>query len=166
MPSSNPPTLRPAHFPTDLPAVLEIFREYVRSPTADLGFQDYEREFADLPGKYAAPRGCVLLAWAGDELLGCGALRPVDDSSCEMKRVYLRPAARGRQLGRQLVERLLAEAREAGYRRVCLDVLPEFVAARRLYASLGFVPAPPVSFNPVPGTLFLALNLPDRSAAA
>ena len=164
MPPSNP-TLRLAQFPSDLPAVREIFREYVRSPTADLGFQDYEREFADLPGKYAAPRGCVLLAWAGDELLGCGALRPVDDGSCEMKRVYLRPAARGRQLGRQLVERLLAEAREAGYRRICLDVLPEFVAARRLYASLGFVPAPPVSFNPVPGTLFLALELTERSAA-
>jgi RimJ/RimL family protein N-acetyltransferase len=149
-----------ARFPADLAAVVDIFREYVTSPTVDLGFQDYEQEFATLPGAYAAPDGGLLLARKGDAVVGCAALRRVDDLSAEMKRVYLRPAARGTGLGRRLVTAVLAEARRLGYQRVCLDVLPEFTAAQALYRSLGFVPAAPVSFNPVPGTQFLALTLP------
>ncbi|GAB2475988.1 GNAT family N-acetyltransferase [Comamonas humi] len=151
--------IQSARIPDDLPEVVSIFREYVLSPTADLGFQDYETEFAALPGKYAEPQGRLLLAWLGGQVVGCAALRRVDEQRCELKRVYVRPAARGHQAGRQLVERMLQEARAAGYRRMCLDVLPEFTAARALYASLGFVPAEPVSHNPVPGTQFLALDL-------
>lgn len=151
--------IRHALFPADLPAVTAIFREYVQSPTADLGFQDYEQEFAQLPGKYAEPDGCILLAVVDGGVAGCAALRRVDGRSCELKRVYVRPAARGMDLGRQLVQQMLEVARQAGYARMCLDVLPEFVAAQRLYESLGFVPAEPVSFNPVPGTEFLALAL-------
>ena len=140
--------------------VTAIFREYIHSPAADLGFQDYEQEFAQLPGKYAEPGGCILLATVGGEVVGCAALRRVDDGgTCELKRVYVRPAARGMDLGLQLVQRMLEVARQAGYARICLDVLPEFTAAQRLYESLGFVPAEPVSFNPVPGTRFLALSL-------
>lgn len=153
-------TIRRASFPHDLPTVSTIFREYVQSPTANLEFQDYEKEFAQLPGKYAEPEGCILLALTDGGVVGCAALRRVDDDgTCELKRVYVRPAARGMDLGRQLVEQMLQVAREAGYTRMCLDVLPEFVAAQKLYASLGFVPAAPVSFNPVPGTKFLALEL-------
>ena len=148
-----------AIFPVDQTEVVSIFREYVRSPSVNLDFQDYEAEFAALPGKYAAPDGRLLLARAGHTVLGCAALRRVDASTCEMKRVYVRPAGRGQNLGRMLVEALLSEARMAGYSRICLDVLPEFTAAQKLYESLGFVPAPPVSFNPVPGTRFLALML-------
>lgn len=159
--------IKPAKFPDDLERVVAIFREYIASPTVDLGFQDYEAEFAALPGKYAAPEGRLLLAWKGQAVVGCAALRRVDDSSCEMKRVYVRPGARGENLGRRLVESLLAEARAAGYSRVCLDVLPEFSAAQRIYESLGFKPAAPVAFNPVPGTKFLALELsPPRIADA
>ena len=145
------------HFPADLEAVVGIFREYVTSPAVDLGFQDYEQEFATLPGAYAPPDGCLLLAWYNGAVVGCAALRRVDALSAEMKRVYLRPAARGTGLGRRLVTAVLDEARRLGYQRVCLDVLPEFTSAQALYRSLGFVPAPPVSFNPVPGTQFLAL---------
>ena len=54
--------IRPATFPGDLPEVTAIFREYVKSPVANLDFQDYEQEFAQLPGKYAEPDGCILLA--------------------------------------------------------------------------------------------------------
>jgi putative acetyltransferase len=156
---SHMPVIRPAECPRDLDAVVGIFREYIASPTVDLGFQDYERELARLPGAYAPPGGCLLLAWQGAAVVGCAALRRVDTVTAEMKRVYLRPVARGTGLGRRLVLAVLTEARRLGFRRVCLDVLPEFTAAQRLYRSLGFVPAAPVSFNPVPGTLFLALAL-------
>lgn len=151
--------IRQALFPTERDDVISIFREYVSSPTVSLGFQEYEAEFAGLPGKYAAPEGYLLLAREGDTVLGCAALRRVDESTCEMKRVYVRPAARGRNLGRLLVEAILNEAKLAGYSRICLDVLPEFTAAQKLYESMGFESAEPVSFNPVPGTKFLALAL-------
>lgn len=156
-------TIRHANFPDDLAAVIAIFREYVASPTVDLGFQEYETEFAALPGKYAAPDGRILLAWNGTAVAGCAALRRVDHRTCELKRVYVRPAARGNNLGRELVETMVCEARKAGYARMCLDVLPEFEAALQLYRALGFVPAEAVSYNPVPGTQFLALDL--RGAA-
>ncbi|RQV02939.1 N-acetyltransferase [Burkholderia cenocepacia] len=151
--------IRAARYPDDAAAVEAIFREYVVSPTVNLAFQDYEAEIATLPGKYAAPRGQLLLAWRGKRAVGCAAFREIDAVTCEMKRVYVRPEARGLNVGRQLVERLLHDAKAAGYARMCLDVLPEFVAARQLYASLGFTPAPPVAFNPVPGTDFLGRAL-------
>ncbi|MGH8864445.1 MAG: GNAT family N-acetyltransferase [Burkholderiales bacterium] len=148
-----------ARFPEETEHVTSIFREYVASPSVSLDFQDYEIEFANLPGKYAEPEGCLLLAWKDGTVVGCAAFRRVDERICEMKRVYVRPAARGTNLGRRLVERVLQEARAAGYVRICLDVLPEFIAAQRLYESLGFQPAPPVTFNPVPGTKYLGLDL-------
>ncbi len=156
-------TIRRARFPSDLDDVVAIFREYVASPTVDLGFQDYEVEFADLPGKYAEPDGCVLLAWEGGAVAGCAALRRVDGVRCELKRVYVRPGARQRGTGRRLVEQMIRESHAMGYATLCLDVLPEFTAAQRLYESLGFVTAEAVSHNPVPGTRFLALDL--RAAA-
>ena len=158
MPSSAL-SIRHARFPEDLDQVIAIFREYIASPKADLGFQNSEQEFAALPGKYAAPQGRLLLAWQGDTVVGCAALRAVDAECCELKRVYVRPAARGLQLGRHLVEQMLQEARAAGYQRMALDVLPEFEAAQALYRQLGFVDAEPVSVNPVPGTAFLARRL-------
>jgi GNAT superfamily N-acetyltransferase len=153
------PSILPARFPDDHEAVVAIFREYVNSPSVSLSFQGYEAEFAELPGQYAAPEGRLLLARQGDTVVGCAALRRIDASTCEMKRVYVRPAARGLKLGRQLVEAIVTEAKLAAYSRICLDVLPEFIAAQKLYTSMGFIPAQPVSFNPIPGTQFLALDL-------
>ncbi|WP_354447467.1 GNAT family N-acetyltransferase [Ottowia thiooxydans] len=149
----------PARFPSDLHEVIGIFREYVASPTVSLDFQDYEAEFAQLPGKYAQPQGRIMLAWQQGVVVGCAALRAVDRAHCELKRVYVRPVARGQHIGRHLVEKMIHEARSAGYTKMSLDVLPEFAAAQQLYESLGFVPAQAVSYNPVVGTKFLALSL-------
>ncbi|MDX5298005.1 MAG: GNAT family N-acetyltransferase [Gammaproteobacteria bacterium] len=152
-------TILHARFPDDAHEVVSIFREYVTSPTVNLDFQHYESEFRDLPGQYAEPDGRIALAWAQNSVVGCAALRRVKGSTCELKRVYVRPGARGNKIGRQLVEHLINEARRQGYSRMCLDVLPEFVAAQNLYESLGFTSSEAVSYNPVPGTKFLALKL-------
>jgi GNAT superfamily N-acetyltransferase len=151
--------IRTAESPRDLPVIRELFREYADGLGIDLGFQDFETELATLPGRYAPPRGRLLLAWRGAEALGCVALRPLADGACEMKRLYVRPAARGHQLGRQLAGRVCQEAREAGYRRICLDTLPTMSAAIRLYSTLGFRPIEPYVFNPVEGAIFLGMNL-------
>lgn len=158
----TPTDIRSARFPDDHAAVLAIFGEYVASPSVSLEYQDYESEFMTLPGKYAPPDGCLLLAWQEKSVVGCAALRRVDEQTCELKRVYVQPAARGNGLGRRLVEHTLATAINAGYRHVCLDVLPEFTIAQQLYTQLGFQPSAPVSFNPVPGTLFLGRELAPR----
>jgi ribosomal protein S18 acetylase RimI-like enzyme len=125
----------------------------------DLGFQDFEAELVALPGKYEPPTGRLLLAWNGTEAVGCVALRPLDGDACEMKRLYVRPRVRGEQLGRRLAERICQEARSAGYSRICLDTLPTMTAAINLYTALGFKPVEPYVYNPVPGSLLLALEL-------
>ncbi|MFP5462735.1 MAG: GNAT family N-acetyltransferase [Gammaproteobacteria bacterium] len=150
--------IRLARFPRDAERVRGLFGEYADSLGVDLCFQGFEDELAGLPGKYAAPGGCVLLAWAGSEPVGCVALRPVDAERAEMKRLYLRPAARGLGVGRQLVERICERARGAGYRWVCLDTLPGMTAAAQLYRSMGFVAIEPYVFNPIPGAMFMGLK--------
>lgn len=154
----------PARFPEQLEAVRSIFREYAESLGIDLAFQQFESELADLPGKFAGPRGQVLLAYHDAELIGCVALRPLDDAVCEMKRLYVRPSGRGLQAGKQLATRICAAARESGYHRIRLDTLPSMQAALRLYASLGFEPIPAYVFNPIPGAIFLECDLTRHSA--
>lgn len=152
-------TIRHAKFPDDQGAVLSIWREFIANSPVNLDYQNNDAEFANLPGKYAAPKGCVLLADRDGEIEGCVALREVNADICEMKRLYVRPQARGRNVGRQLVERLIAEARGMGYKEMRLDVQEKSVSARRLYEALGFVAAEPISFNPVPGASFLGRHL-------
>ncbi len=151
--------VRNAEFPQDAAAVLDIWREFVDSPSVSLDYQGNEEEFADLPGKYAAPEGRVLVAERHSKLVGCIAFRKVNSDICEMKRLYVRPEGRGLGLGLQLTRRLIAEAIEVGYAEMRLDVLAEFENARAIYESLGFAPADPISFNPLPGTSFLGLAL-------
>ncbi len=151
--------IRAARVPDDIPVVRELFSAYARELGIDLGFQDFEAELASLPGKYTPPRGRLLVAWHGDEAVGCVALRPIDETACEMKRLYVEPAARARHLGRQLAERICQEAREAGYARMCLDTLPHLAPATRLYSTLGFRPIAPYTFNPIAGAIFLGLDL-------
>jgi GNAT superfamily N-acetyltransferase len=151
--------IQAAHFPQHLAAVQAIFREYAESLGIDLSFQNFDAELADLPGKYAAPRGCVLLAWRDREVIGSVAMRPLDETVCEMKRLYVRPAGRGQQLGKRLAECIVQMAKETGYTKIRLDTLPTMQAAQHVYALLGFVPIPAYVFNPVEGTLFLELDL-------
>lgn len=136
--------------PDDLEAVQTLLREYAESLQLDLSFQDFESELADPLGFYEL----VLLAEDG-----CVALRRLDESTCEMKRLYVRPAARGGGLGRRLAEAVIAEAQARGYRRMLLDTLPTMNAAQALYRSLGFRETEQYRFNPVPGTAFLELTL-------
>jgi ribosomal protein S18 acetylase RimI-like enzyme len=151
--------IRPAELPHDLDRVRSLFREYAESLGIDLEFQHFQSELETLPGRYQPPQGQILLAWRGRAAVGCVALRPLEGSSCEMKRLYVRPDARGEQLGRQLAERVCQAARAAGYSRICLDTLPSMGPALELYKRLGFKPIERYTYNPVPDAMLLALDL-------
>jgi putative acetyltransferase len=152
-----------AETPAQLDAARELFREYAASLQVDLCFQNFEAELSSLPGDYAAPQGALLLAYADEQLAGCGALRPLTDvdhaNACEMKRLFVRRAFRRFGLGRLLAQALIDHAAGAGYSAMLLDTLDEMESARELYASLGFEEVAPYYFNPIPGAHYLKVQL-------
>ena len=138
----------------------ELFKEYESWLEVDLCFQSFEKELAELPGKYAPPDGRLLLAMHNGQLAGCAALRKIDHGICEIKRLFLRPQFRGQGLGRQLAEAIIREAKQIGYERMRLDTLPpKMNDAIALYCSLGFKEIEPYYDNPVPGAKFMELDL-------
>jgi GNAT superfamily N-acetyltransferase len=138
----------------------ELFQEYAASLGFSLCFQNFERELADLPGKYAPPTGRLLLAFVDDQLAGCVALRQLDTASCEIKRLFTRPQFRNSGLGRGLIERIIDEAKMIGYERMLLDTVPgKMDSAIRLYERFGFHNVEAYYSSALEGTRYMELKL-------
>ncbi len=153
--------ITPASFPTDVPAITQLFRAYAASLPIDLGYQGFDGELAALPGKYAPPHGALLLARDDNgAALGCVAMRPLDEPGvCEMKRLYVAPVGRGRGLGRALAQAIIETARAAGYREMRLDTLASMTEAQALYRALGFTEIGAYYATPIENTVFMSLKL-------
>ena len=137
-----------------------LFREYEEWLGFSLCFQGSEDELANLPGKYALPEGRLLLVNIDGQLAGCIAMRKLDDDICEMKRLFVRDQFRGQKLGVQLLERVIAEARDEGYRKMRLDTYPlKMGKAVDLYRSYGFVEIPAYYDDPHEDIIFMELSL-------
>lgn len=136
-----------------------LVREYAATLDVDLSFQNFEHELQHFTTEYAAPKGALVLAEEAGKYVACIAVRQFSAEIGEIKRLYVAPAARGRGLGRMLVERIIVVAREIGYRSLLLDTLPFMKEAQSLYVALGFKPTAPYRFNPVAGSAFLRLDL-------
>ena len=149
----------PATSADQIATARQLFKEYEASLGIELTFQGFAREVAALPGAYAPPAGRLFLATDGLEPGGCVALRSLGAGLCEMKRLYVRPAARGARLGRRLAETVIGEARAIGYTRMRLDTLPSMKEAFALYQTLGFREIAPYYDNPIVGTRFMELDL-------
>jgi putative acetyltransferase len=150
----------------DVENARELFREYEAWLDVDLCFQSFEKELAELPGKYAPPDGRLLLAVDNGNVAGCAALRKIDDGICEIKRLFLRADFRGHGLGGKLAEAIIGEAKQIGYERMRLDTLPpKMNDAIALYRLLGFKEIEPYYNNPVPGAKFMELDLISEARA-
>jgi ribosomal protein S18 acetylase RimI-like enzyme len=148
-----------AEDPESVATVRDLFAEYGDWVEVDLSFQKFAEECSSLPVPYVRPAGALLLARSDGRAAGCCAIRPIDRDVCELKRLWVRPEFRGQAVARRLVITLIERARAAGYRGMKLDTLPQMTSATSLYFSLGFKECEPYRFNPVPGSLFLALDL-------
>jgi len=145
--------------PEEIDQARLLFREYAGEVDAPCCFVAFHGEVESLPGEYAPPAGRLFLARKGAEPAGCVAMRRLDASTAEMKRLYVREAFRRDRLGRTLTKLVIASAREQRYRRVVLDTLPKMQEAMKLYRSLGFVECGPYSDAPTPGAIFFELSL-------
>lgn len=155
--------------PEKLDAIRTLFLEYSQWIGVDLAFQGFAEELASLPGKYAPPDGTILAARfatdggaASAAYSGCVALRRFDATRCEMKRLWVRPDARGHGLGGALVRSVIEAARERGYHMMVLDTLRTLEPAMRLYRSFGFHDIAPYYHNPLPNAVYLSLELQDH----
>lgn len=137
----------------------QLFREYEQFLNVDLCFQGFEAELAGLPGKYAPPTGALLLAVDGKQAAGCVAVRPLKESICEMKRLYVRPQYRGTGLGRLLAKHIIAEAEKLSYDLMKLDTLATLNEAMGLYQSLGFSQTDAYYHNPLEDVIYWEKNL-------
>ena len=146
----------------DIPAIKELFLEYARAIGVDLCFQNFDEELMSLPGKYAPPYGALLIAKSSGKACGCVALRKIDAQVCEMKRLYVKPEFRKHGLGKVLVERIISEAKQRGYKLIRLDTLATMQSAIKLYKIFGFQEIPPYTFNPIPGAVYLELRLIEQ----
>ncbi len=163
MPHSSGIRLLDAWTPTLVQHVRTLFRRYAAefagSIAESLSLQGFELELAGLPGRYGPPGGCLLLAMDGGLLAGCVAVRGLDPTTCEMKRLFVVPEYRGQRLGWRMVEEVVLRARSLGYARMLLDTLPEMAEAIRLYRTLGFVETDRYWDNPITRTIYLEKDL-------
>lgn len=147
----------------DIAVARTLFKEYEQSIGVSLCFQNFDQELANLPGDYAPPCGRLLLVRVDDQIAGCIALRKLDDSTSEMKRLYLRPEFRGRGLGESIVQTLIHEAKLIGYSNIRLDTIPgRMDQAINLYRSIGFKEIPAYYDTPFDDTLYMELDLTSR----
>ena len=148
-----------AHFPEQAAIVRELFNEYADSIGVDIAYQGFCAELEALPGAYGPPDGALLLAVEEDEYVGCVALRRLEDNVCEMKRLYVAPAGRGKGLGLKLAEAIIVRACELGYEKMRLDTMDKLKAANRLYEKIGFIDIPSYRYNPDTTARFMELDL-------
>lgn len=151
--------IKPVQTEREVEEVRDLFHEYEAFLNIDLCFQSFEEELASLPGEYSHPNGELIIALDGKRIVGCVAIRKLDSSICEMKRLFVKQEFRKAGLGRQLTEKIIKVAQELGYSLMRLDTLDRLTEAMCLYETLGFRKIEPYYENPLPGVVYWELEL-------
>jgi GNAT superfamily N-acetyltransferase len=159
MSNGNSFIIKKATTTTDFENGKQLFLQYIKSLHFELSFQDVDRELEEIHLEYNTPTGVLLLVYNGDKAIACAGVRKIDNNISELKRMFVDPAYRGHQLGQQLLQMSLEEARLLGYQAIRLDTVPEMQSAIKLYMAAGFYPIEPYRFNPMPGAIFMEKEL-------
>jgi ribosomal protein S18 acetylase RimI-like enzyme len=152
-------TYRKASTPADFEKGKQLFLQYIQSLNFALTFQDVDRELAEIAIEYNAPTGALLLAFENDKAIACAGVRKIDDTKAELKRMFVDPNYRGLQLGQQILEQSLVEAKLLGYTFIRLDTVPNMLSAIKLYKAAGFYDIEAYRFNPIPGAIYMEKEL-------
>lgn len=144
-----------------------LFQEYTRTLLDEnpafsryLAQQNYEHELAHLEEKYGRPAGRLYLLRYQGQAAGTVALRKIDETHCELKRLYIRPAFRGHGFAEYLVHTVLQDAIHEGYQHMLLDTFPFLTGAIMLYRKLGFYEVPSYNGSPMEDLIYMARDLP------
>jgi ribosomal protein S18 acetylase RimI-like enzyme len=150
----------------DIDNISELFTEYIKllinleSEFQNyLDIQGYDNEIGSLHDRYGLPNGRLYIAYFEGQVAGCIALKKISDTECEMKRLYVKPKYRGKQIGKELVNLIINDAKMIGYKSMLLDTLPDLKPAIVLYENVGFYRIPPYNNSPVVKTVFMKLDL-------
>jgi ribosomal protein S18 acetylase RimI-like enzyme len=143
----------------EIESIKTLFTEYTQMLGVNLDFQNYEKELEQLPGKYALPDGRLYIAYAENKATGCIALRRINDTICEMKRLYVRPEFREQKIGQMLADQLIEDATKLKYDYMVLDTLGTLKSAITLYKKLGFYEIEPYYQNPLDNVIYMRLKL-------
>ena len=139
---------------------IQLFQEYAEDLGIDLSFQSFDKEIASIRKQYARPEGALFVVYdEGNKPIGCFGIRLFVSGICELKRMYLKKSARGKGIGRQLLDKAIEVAKELNYSSIRLDTLPTMTAAIRLYKHLGFEEIEPYRYNPIEGTKYFEKQL-------
>jgi ribosomal protein S18 acetylase RimI-like enzyme len=152
-------SIKPARTPAEFDAARALISDYNQELGVDLEFQGISEELAGLDRVYAPPHGRLVIAWGGNEAVGCVGLKPIDGATCEMKRMYVKPGYRGQGVGLGLAKRIMVEGKKLHYTTMRLDTLVSLQAAVGLYRRLGFREIEPYYDNPLPDVLYLECQL-------
>jgi len=138
---------------------IQLFKEYHAAIDIDLEFQNFSQEIKDIQTQYARPEGAVFLAFNNENTpVGCVGVRKLNETSCELKRMYLKSASRGLGIGKLMLEKSIALGKELGYQKMRLDTLQTMHAAIGLYQKLGFYEIDPYRFNPLEGAKYFEIK--------
>jgi len=150
----------------DKEEILQLFKEYTDSILAEgedvvacLKSQNYDDEISEIEEKYGLPKGRLYIASIDKKSVGCVALKKVDDEYCEMKRLYVRPGNRGKHIGKKLVEQIISDAKDIGYKHIRLDTFPFMESAIKMYKNYGFYEIEKYNDNPAPTAVFMQLDI-------
>lgn len=144
----------------------ELFTEYTDmllegDPTFKkyLDIQNYDEEVENLEEKYGMPKGRLYIVYFDEQLAGCIGLRKIDNENCEMKRLYVRPEFRGNHIGNELVNRIIDDAKEIGYKFMLLDTFPFLENAIHMYKNFGFYEISSYNNSPMDSLIYMKLDL-------
>ena len=138
---------------------MTLFQEYLAYVGLDLAFQEVEKELQLLDQQYGRQTGVLLLVKIGGQFQGCVGVRDKGEGICELKRMYLKPACRGKKVGKTLLDKAISLAQEIGYTKMRLDTLASMIPANKLYQSTGFYEIPPYYYNPLEDVKYYEKNL-------